>query len=190
MQNLPWILLAFLLGALPLSVWITQLTTGKDPRTVGDHNPGATNALKAGGRAAGLAALALDVSKAALPVGLAYQVFHIQGWEMVAIAIAPTLGHAYSPFLNFKGGKALATILGAWIGLTLWDVPLVALAGISFWYLTLKQSARAVMLTLFGMGLYLFFMRPEPLFLWALGLQVLLSIWKHRGDLMPRKPSH
>jgi glycerol-3-phosphate acyltransferase PlsY len=51
-----WILFAFILGSLPFSVWVTRLA-GKDPRTVGDHNPGATNALKAGGKWVGLAAL-------------------------------------------------------------------------------------------------------------------------------------
>jgi acyl phosphate:glycerol-3-phosphate acyltransferase len=179
-------LLSFLLGSLPLSVWVTQWMSGNDPRTVGDHNPGATNALKAGGKAVGLFALMLDVSKAAVPVGLAYQIFHIQGWEMIAIALAPTLGHAYSPFLNFKGGKALATILGAWIGLTIWDVPLVALVGITFWFITLKKSAWAVMFTLLGMGIYIFFVHPDPLFFWVLGLQTVLSIWKHRQELVTR----
>jgi glycerol-3-phosphate acyltransferase PlsY len=70
LTNLLFILLSFTLGALPLSVWVTELA-GKDPRAVGDHNPGATNALKAGGKGLGLAALLLDVSKAAAPVGLA-----------------------------------------------------------------------------------------------------------------------
>ena len=99
-----WLFFSFLSGALPLSVWVTKLA-GKDPRAVGDHNPGATNALKAGGKWVGLAALLLDVSKAAAPVGLAYQIFDIRGPEMVALALAPMLGHAYSPFLGFKGDR-------------------------------------------------------------------------------------
>lgn len=178
-----WILLtAFLLGALPLSVWVTQLA-GKDPRAVGDKNPGATNALKAGGKWVGLAALLLDVSKSAAPVGLAYQILGLDGPWMAAIALTPSLGHAYSPILRFKGGKALATVLGAWIGLTLWDVPLVALAGITFWFILLKKSGWAVVLTLFGMAAYLYFFRPEPLFFWVLGLQSVLLVWKHRFDL-------
>lgn len=178
---------AFLLGSLPLSVWVTQLA-GKDPRAVGDKNPGATNALKAGGKWVGLVALMLDVSKAATPVGMAYQILGLDGPWMAAIALAPTLGHAYSPFLRFKGGKALATVFGAWIGLTLWDVPLVALAGITLWFLLLKNSGRAVVLTLAGMAAYLAFFRPEPLFFWVLGLQAILLIWKHRFDLLIRNP--
>lgn len=179
---LAWLFVSFLSGALPFSVWVAQLA-GKDPRAVGDANPGATNALKAGGKWVGLAALLLDTAKAAAPVGLAYQIYGVTGWEMSAIALMPTLGHAYSPFLNFKGGKALATVLGAWIGLTLWDVPLVALAGISLWFILLKSSGWAVLLTLAGMGVYLWLARPEPLFFWVLGLQTVLLVWKHRFDL-------
>lgn len=186
LTDILFFLFAFLLGALPFSVWMAQLA-GKDPRAVGDHNPGATNALKAGGKWVGLAALMLDVSKAAAPVGLAYQVFGLRGPAMAAIALAPMLGHAYSPFLRFRGGKALATALGVWIGLTWWDVPLVALAGITFWYWLLKRSGWAVLLTLTGMGVYLFFFRPEPLFWGVWGLQVVLLLWKHRMDFAIRR---
>jgi len=181
MTTFLWILFAFLSGSLPLSVWITQLA-GKDPRAVGDHNPGATNALKVGGKWIGLAALMLDVSKAVVPVGLAYQIFGLRGPEMLAISLAPMLGHAYSPFLGFKGGKALATALGVWIGLTIWDVPLMALIGVTIWFILLKNSGWTVVLTLLGMAIYLFFARPETLFFWVLGLQAVLLLWKHRAD--------
>lgn len=181
-----WLVFAFLSGALPLSVWVTKLAAGRDPRAFGDHNPGATNALKSGGKWIGLAALLLDISKAAAPVGLAYQIYGIRGPAMAALALAPMLGHAYSPFLGFKGGKALATALGVWIGLTIWDVPLVALIGISFWFLLLKNSGWAVLLTLTGMGIYLSIFRPEPLFFGVLGLQTVLLLWKHRLDFVLR----
>ncbi|HRJ56934.1 MAG TPA: glycerol-3-phosphate acyltransferase [Anaerolineales bacterium] len=187
MIALLWFMFAFFLGSLPLSVWVTQWMTGNDPRAVGDHNPGATNALKAGGKAAGLVALMLDVTKAALPIGLAYQIFHLQGWQMVLIALAPTLGHAYSPFLHFKGGKALATILGVWIGLTTWGVPLVALAGITFWYLTIKHSGWSAVLTMIGMAVYIYIAHPLPIFFWVIGLQFILVIWKHRRELAARR---
>ncbi len=182
-----WLTLSFVSGALPLSVWVTKLAARRDPRAVGDHNPGATNALRVGGKWVGLVALLLDVSKAAAPVGLAYQIFDMRGFAMVALALAPMLGHAYSPFLGFKGGKALATALGVWIGLTIWDVPLVALAGVTVWFLLLKNSGRTVVLTLAGMAVYLYFFRPEPLFFWVLGLQAVLLIWKHRFDLVSGK---
>lgn len=177
-----WLPLAFISGALPFSIWVTRLA-GKDPRAVGDQNPGATNALKAGGKWIGLAVLLLDVSKAVIPVGLAYQIFGLRGPGMLALALAPMLGHAYSPFLRFKGGKALATALGVWIGLTIWDVPLVALTSLIFWFILLKNSGWAVALTLLAMAAYLLVLNPNPLFLWVLSLQATLLLWKHRDDL-------
>lgn len=177
-----WSLVGFLCGSLPFSVWVTGLA-GADVRAVGDHNPGATNALKAGGWKSGLAALFLDTSKAAVPVGLACQIFGVRGPGLLAIALAPILGHAYSPFLKFKGGKALATALGVWIGLTIWDVPLVALVGIILWFVLLKNSGWAVVLALAGMATYLIWFRPDTLLLEILGLQSILLIWKHRYDL-------
>jgi len=181
-HTLLWILLAFVCGSLPFSVWVTKLA-GADVRAVGDRNPGATNALKVAGWKSGLAALLLDTSKAAFPVGLAYQIYGLRGPGMLLIAIAPMLGHAYSPFLLFKGGKALATALGVWIGLTIWDVPLVALAGIAVWFVLLRNSGWTVVLTLLGIAAYLLCFRPETLLLEILGLQTILLIWKHRYDL-------
>ena len=107
-----WSLFGFLLGSLPFSVWIGQFILKKDIRDYGDHNPGATNVLRAGGFPPYALALALDISKGAIPVGLAYQVFSIQDWQILPIALAPPLGHAFSPFLNWRGGKAIAAIGG------------------------------------------------------------------------------
>ncbi len=178
-----WVCLAFLSGSLPFSVWLARIA-GKDPRQVGDGNPGATNALKAAGKGVGLAALMLDVSKAAAPVGLAYQVYNLRGFGMVVIALAPMIGHAYSPFLKFKGGKALAAALGVWIGLTWWDVPLVILINITLWFLLLRNSLRAILITLLAVALYLIFQRPDPLFFWIFSLQSALVLWKHRHEML------
>jgi glycerol-3-phosphate acyltransferase PlsY len=158
---------------------------GADPRQVGDQNPGATNALKAGGKWVGLLALLLDISKAAAPIGMAYQIYQWRGAEMALIALAPLLGHAYSPFLRFRGGKALATALGVWIGLTLWQVPLVALAGITLWYLLFKNPGWAVLFTLAGMAIFLLLFRPDPFLLYGvLAPQSALLIFKHRHHFL------
>jgi glycerol-3-phosphate acyltransferase PlsY len=175
-------LLAFLLGSLPFSVWLGK-RTGHDPRQVGDRNPGATNALKAGGWKLGLAVLLLDVSKAALPVGLAYQVFGWRGPWMVLIALTPMLGHAFSPFLRGQGGKGAATALGIWIGLTLWVVPAVALAALSLAFAILSASGWAMMTALLAVGIYLFAFAPDPLLLAVWAGQVILLGWKYRHDL-------
>ncbi len=131
----------------------------------------------------GLAVLLLDVSKAAAPIGLAYYEFGWRGARLVPIALAPMLGHAYSPFLGLRGGKAIATALGVWIGLTLWRVPLVALPTLTIVYLWLRNSGWALLITLATIGIYLLLFDPDPILLTVLLLQSALLLWKHRQDL-------
>jgi glycerol-3-phosphate acyltransferase PlsY len=117
---LVWFIISFFSGALPFSVWIGRWILKKDIRQYGDKNPGTANVFCAGGRIWGVVALLLDFLKGAIPVGLAYWKYDVEGWGLALIAIAPVLGHAYSPLLGFHGGKALATSFGIWTGLTLW----------------------------------------------------------------------
>jgi len=133
--------LSFLLGSLPFAVWIGKATTGEDIRTYGDLNPGATNVLRAGSRGGFLLAMVLDICKSALPVGLAYQQWGITDWRIVPITLAPVAGHAFSPFLDGKGGKALATAFGVWIGLTIWSLSLASLGLLIAWRLIVKPAA-------------------------------------------------
>lgn len=183
--QLLWAAVAFLLGALPFSVWVGRAGARRDIREVGDRNPGATNVLRAGGAAWFLLALALDVSKAAAPVGLAYQNFGWRGWPVWLIAMAPPLGHAFSPFLGGQGGKALATALGVWIGLSIWQLPLVILLSIVFWFIWLTNSGWVVVLTLLTLLAYLIF-QSEPLFIAVAAGQLALLVYTHRADLARR----
>jgi glycerol-3-phosphate acyltransferase PlsY len=181
-----WALLAFLCGAIPFSVWLPQLLRHKDARNFGDGNPGATNAFRAGGAAVGLAALLLDVSKAAAPVGWAYFNLGYRGWPMALIATAPVLGHAFSPFLRFRGGKALAVAFGAWIGLTLWKLSIPALLLVLFWRKMIDVEGWAVMLALAVLLVIILVWLPDPLFLVVLAGQAVILGWKHRADLRRR----
>lgn len=182
-------LLGFLLGSLPISVWLGRaLLRGQDVRAYGDGNPGATNALRAGGWQLGLIVLLLDVSKAAAPVGYAYRNLGLQGWEILPIALAPTLGHAFSPFLGWRGGKALATILGAWIGLTLIPMPAVLLSSVILLRLLTHSSGWSA-LAAAGLGLAYLLLTRSPLPLAAvMAAQLLLIAWKHRAEL-GRRPT-
>ena len=175
--------MSFLLGSLPFAVWIGQLTTGEDIRKYGDHNPGATNVLRAGSRGGFLLALILDISKAALPVGLAYQQWGIQDWRIVPIALAPVAGHAFSPFLGGKGGKALATAFGVWIGLTIWTLSSAALALIVGWRLILRPPGWALLLALSCLALIIVIWYPDPVFMAVLAGQALILLSKHHDDL-------
>lgn len=154
-----------------------------DVRQYGDGNPGATNAFRAAGAGAGLLALMLDVSKGAAPVGWAYFNLGYRGWPMVLIATAPVLGHAFSPFLTFRGGKALAVAFGAWIGLTLWKLSIPALLLVLFWRKVIQPDGWAVIIALFSLGIIILVWLPEPLFIAVLAGQFLILGWMHRHDL-------
>jgi len=175
--------LALLCGSLPFSAWLTRLFLHQDVRRYGDGNPGAANAFRAGSNWVGLLVLVLDISKAAAPVGWAYFSMGYRGPVMFLIAMAPILGHAFSPFLGFRGGKALAVTLGVWIGLTLWKVALPAVLFVTFWTALLDRSGWAVMLALAGMLAVVLIRMPDPLFLAVLGGQIVILAWTHRSDL-------
>ncbi len=181
--QLTWVLLSFWMGALPLSLWVTRLLAGKDPRAVGDHNPGATNALKAGGWRVGLAALMLDVSKGAFPVGMAAFVFNWDTSILFLVAIAPLFGSAFSPFLGFKGGKSLAVSLGIWIGLTLWQVPLVILPVLTAAFLVVNNAGVAVLTTLLVLGVYILTIDRDTTHFMVYVLQFSVLLAKHLEDL-------
>ena len=100
-----WTAIGFFCGAIPFSVLLARLYAGADISRVGDGNPGAANAWRAGGWRVGALAMALDFLKGAVPVAAARFLGGARDWELVPIALAPVLGHAFSPFLSGRGGK-------------------------------------------------------------------------------------
>jgi glycerol-3-phosphate acyltransferase PlsY len=184
MGTLIWVIIAFVCGALPFSVWVGKLALRTEIRNYGDHNPGATNVIRAGGWKWGVPALLLDYLKGAIPVGIAYFVVGFDGIPLVLIALAPVLGHAYSPFLGFRGGKAVAVTGGIWTGLTLGEVPIVGGLLLGLWFGIVAVSGWAVMLTMLGLLFYLLMFHPDPVLLAVWGGNTLILAWKHREDLM------
>ena len=183
MSVIAWALGAFLAGSVPFSVLIARYALRMDIRAVGDGNPGATNVLKAGGACWGGLAFALDYLKGALSVGFAYFLAGIEGAGIVPVALAPVAGHAFSPWLGFKGGKAVAATFGVWSGLTFWYVPTLLGLLLLVGYVALAVDDWAVMLALAGVGLHRALFYPDGALLagWA-GVTAILA-WKHRADL-------
>ncbi len=175
-----WTILAFFFGALPFAWWIGRLA-GVEIRTVGDGNPGATNVFRGAGVGWGIAAICAEFSKAAIPVGLAYVIFGWDSYSIVPIALAPTIGHMFSPLLGGRGGKGLATMLGAWIGLTLWVMPAILLVPLSIIQLVFKpkQPLWAVMPPIFCGFIWLTVFDWNPVFVVVLLCQVGLVFYTH-----------
>ncbi|MFM8322595.1 MAG: glycerol-3-phosphate acyltransferase [Chloroflexota bacterium] len=180
-----WSLVGFLSGAIPFSVILGRLAVGQDIRQYNDHNPGAFNVFHAAGKRWGMLAIALDSLKGAIPVGLAYFIFGISGWGLALVALAPAFGHAFSPFLRGRGGKALAVTFGVWAGLTLWVGPVVLGLLCTLFYNLLNSSGWAVTLAmlLFG-GFVASFLAPsQAVLLWIWLGNLALLLWKHRAEL-------
>jgi acyl phosphate:glycerol-3-phosphate acyltransferase len=178
-------LAAFLSGSLPFAVWMSRVLARRDVRAVGDGNPGAANAFRAGGAGLGTAVLLLDVTKGVLPVVLG-RAFGLEGLPLALVAALPVAGAAFSPFLGFRGGKALAVTLGTWIGLTLWTIPLVAVVAIVAATLLIEPDAWAVAAALAAMLVGVLLWVPDPWWPFALLLQAGIILWKHRTELAVR----
>ncbi|MBW6454710.1 MAG: glycerol-3-phosphate acyltransferase [Trueperaceae bacterium] len=176
-------LVAFLGGALPFALWVGRLWLRRDVREVGDGNPGATNAFRTGGPALGVAVLMLDVTKGVLPIVLARDALGLSGVSLALVAALPVAGAAFSPFLGFRGGKALAVLLGSWIGLTLWTIPLVGLTAIVIATRYVEPDGWAVVVTLVAMLLGVLMWVPERAVLLTLLAQAGIILWKHRVQL-------
>ena len=189
LQSLLWIAIAFVCGSLPLSYWLGRVALHTDIRQYGDGNPGATNVWRAGGPAWGLLAMALDFLKGAIPVGIANYVAGVQGWTLVALALAPILGHAYTPFLGFRGGKALAVTFGIWTGLTLWIVPVVLGVSFALWLKVLVVEGWAILAGMLTLLVFLLATRADPTWLAVWLGSLLLFLWKHRADYRRRPRS-
>ncbi|MFL7813872.1 MAG: glycerol-3-phosphate acyltransferase [Anaerolineales bacterium] len=190
MAYFTWSVLAFLSGSLPFSVWLGKLFLDVDVRDFGDGNPGATNLFRAGSPLLGIITLILDVGKAALPVGICRFILGLHGPGLVLIALAPVLGHMFSPFLHFKGGKALATALGVWIGLTTWQASLPAVLGVVAGILIFSSPGWAVMLAMGVILLNLLVWIPDPTLLFVWVGQTALLAWSHRLELMKKPHLH
>lgn len=131
----------------------------------------------------GLLTLLLDVTKGAVPVGLAYYTLGFRGVPMFLIAIAPILGHVYTPFLGFHGGKALSTALGVWIGLTIWKASLAGVAGVLVGIAVFTTAGWAVMLGLGVIWAVLWVWMRDALLLSVLAGEMIILAWTHRSDL-------
>jgi glycerol-3-phosphate acyltransferase PlsY len=110
--------IAYLLGAIPFGYLLVKWTTGADVRTGGSGNIGATNVLRTTGRVAGIGTLLLDIGKGYLAVWIAGRLSDHGVTAMCVAALAVMAGHAYPVFLHFKGGKAMASFVGAFLCLT------------------------------------------------------------------------
>jgi len=179
-----WTLVGFFAGSIPFSLIVGRLIAKVDIRTIADGNPGGMNAIRAGGVKAGVPAVILDVGKGFLPVFFAAK-YGATGWELIPIGLAPVLGHAFSPLLRFRGGKALAATGGVWLALV-GPVVLLAYGALALPFTIFQSedawSANAGMVALL---VYAFWFGESWLIVFAV-LNTVVVLWTHRRDLVRR----
>ena len=146
---------AFGLGSIPFSLVIGRLLLGKNIQNYGDGNPGAVNVFRAGGQKAGFLALFLDIGKGIPFVLLAYTWLTLPDLSLVAIALSAVLGHAFSPFLRWHGGKAVAVTFGVLLALPQHEVLLAFMAVVVAGFLFVENDSWIMVLGAAGTLAYL-----------------------------------
>lgn len=174
------LVLGFISGSLPFSVWLGKLFLSQDIREIGDGNPGATNVFRTGNWKVGILALLLDYLKGVLPVAISYSVWGIQEGKLVAVMMAPLLGHQFSPFLGFRGGKGVATTFGIWTGVTMWEGPIVLGSLLTILYFLFDHDAWSVIFGMIGLLLYWLLKGATAEIYGAALANLFFLLWTHR----------
>jgi glycerol-3-phosphate acyltransferase PlsY len=172
---------AYLLGSVPAGLLFSRLLTGLDPRNAGSRNIGFTNVLRSVGLMPAALTLIADMLKGWLPVW--WTASFLSGPERWGVGLAAVAGHAYPVFLRFKGGKGVATGLGAVLGLD----PLVATALVSLWTVILavwRYVSLASVSAVVVMPLMLWTMGRSPSVILLSGCFSVLIVLRHRDNLL------
>lgn len=184
------IILAYLAGSVPFAIITSKLFGLKDPRTFGSGNPGATNVLRTGNKLAAALTLAGDAFKGWLAVYLAIKFapelnLTVTGIALVTLAVF--LGHLYSVFLKFKGGKGVATAIGILLAIQPW----LAMATLATWIIIAAffrySSLAAIIAAIFAPFYYyagdqIAWHKLSEIF-WVICLISIMLIYKHKKNI-------
>ena len=176
-------ILAYLIGGLPFGYWFVRLSSGQDIRKLGSGNIGATNVHRTSGGKAGLIVLLLDILKGFLAVWLTAL---LTGGNPVALALsaaAVMLGHCYPLFLGFKGGKAVACFVGAFLYLTPIALACVVVIFVATVFLSKYVSLGSIVGALAFPFLVWLISRPPSPVLAASIFASLLVIYRHKANI-------
>ncbi len=183
MTGLLSIVIAYILGSIPFGYLLTRVVTGRDVRASGSGNIGATNVLRTAGKKLGIATLALDILKGTLAVIIAQVLTSSDPVSMALAAFAVSAGHVFPVFLNFKGGKAVATFAGAFGYLM--PVPLL-LTVIVFVFMVAKTRYISVG-SILGAGLFplaaWLVLQPSLAEMLAVIAACALVIYRHKANI-------
>lgn len=181
MESLLFAFGAYLIGSIPFAVLVSRLMGLEDPRSYGSGNPGATNVLRSGNKLAALLTLAGDAAKGWFAVWLALRLGAAE--DVVAVvAMAVLLGHVFSFWLRFQGGKGVSTAAGVLFALD-WRIGLAVLvAWLTVVVVSRFSSLGAVVAALFAPLATYFLLGTGPCLIAVLGMSALL-LWRHEANI-------
>ncbi|MGH7547109.1 MAG: glycerol-3-phosphate 1-O-acyltransferase PlsY [Gemmatimonadales bacterium] len=177
------VLLAYLIGATPTSYIAGRLGRGIDLRAHGSKNLGATNVYRVLGWKYAIPVALIDIAKGVIPVKILAPWSNGPAWFTVALGVAAVLGHMFSPYVRFRGGKGVATAAGVFLALA----PLAVAISISIWLVTLWLSGYVSVASLVVAVLFPLWVRltepSQPYTLWAAVALALLIAYSHRANI-------
>jgi acyl phosphate:glycerol-3-phosphate acyltransferase len=179
------VVLAYLLGSLSFAVIVSKAMGLDDPRSYGSGNPGATNVLRSGNKAAAIATLLLDALKGAVAVLFARWLDARLGLADATVALAGLaafLGHLYPVFFRFQGGKGVATAAGVLLALDVW----LGLASLGTWLavaILTRYSSLAALVTAVLAPVYVLLLHGDARRAVAVAVMSVLLVWRHRANI-------
>ena len=178
-------LAAYLIGSLSFAVIVSRLMGLSDPRTYGSGNPGATNVLRSGNKAAAILTLVFDALKGFVPVFLVDQFgarWGLGAGTVALVGLAAFLGHLWPVFFRFQGGKGVATAAGVLLGMNPW----LGLATLATWLIIAFFFRYSSLASLVAAAFAPFY----QLLIWgggwlavSISVMSLLLVWRHSANI-------
>lgn len=180
MANVICVVIAYLLGSIQTSLILSKLFKFPDPRSQGSRNAGATNVLRTAGKNQALMTLIGDVLKGFIAVMIAH-IFGVQGFFLAMAGLAAVIGHIFPCFFQFKGGKGVATAIGALLFLSVFVAIIVTIIWLVVVFMTRYVSLASLIATAAAPILILVF--SQSAYFIPLLLMAVLIIWKHKDNI-------
>ncbi len=190
MKTFILIVIAYILGSIPNALWIGKVFKGIDVREHGSKNTGSTNAARVLGAKLGILTLILDISKGAIPVALSFfmkadlleNMTGISSLDPIMVGIFAIIGHSFSLFMKFKGGKAVATTVGVFTVLVPKALLLAAVVFFVIFALTRYVSVSSITAAI-SLPIFIFFLYWDVSYTIFGGIIAILIIVKHKSNI-------
>ena len=190
MKTFILIVIAYILGSIPNALWIGKVFKGIDVREHGSKNTGSTNAARVLGAKLGILTLILDISKGAIPVTLSFfmkadlleNMTGISSLDPIMVGIFAIIGHSFSLFMKFKGGKAVATTVGVFTVLVPKALLLAAVVFFVIFAVTRYVSVSSITAAI-SLPIFIFFLYCDVPYTIFGGIIAILIIVKHKSNI-------